>query len=108
MTDTLSPAPAFEAALTRTFGAREDFFRALTHALRRRCGGRVYLSVLCDGTLALFGLANGVPCPGETVLELAASASPCSEATLSLRVRVVDWRHCARRYEEILAAHQGR
>ncbi len=107
MTNPLSPAPAFEAALTRTFGAREDFFRVLAHALRRRCGGRGYHSVLCGGTLALFGLANGVPCPGEAVLALAASASPCSEELLSLRVRVVDWRHCARRYEEILAARQA-
>ena len=41
MTDTLSPAPTFDAALTRTFGAREDFFRVLAHALRRRCGERV-------------------------------------------------------------------
>ena len=108
MTDTLSPAPTFEAALTRTFGAREDFFRVLAHALRRRCGGRVYLSVLFGGPRALFGLANGVPCPGEAVLDLAVSASPCSEEMLSLRVRVVDWRHCARRYEEILAARQAR
>ena len=108
MTDTLSPTPTFDAALTRTFGAREDFFRVLAHALRRRCGGRVYLSVLCDGSLALLGLANGVPCPGEAVLDLAASTSPCSEEMLSLRVRVVDWRHCARRYEEILAARQAR
>ena len=108
MNDTVSPAAAFEQALTLAFGPREEFSRVLTHALRRRCGGRVYLSVLCDGTLALFGLANGVPCPGEAVLDLAASASPCSEEMLSLRVRVVDWRHCARRYEEILAARQAR
>ena len=58
MDDTFSPAPTLEAALTRTFGPREEFFRVLTHALRQRCGGRVYLTLLSDGSLALLGLSG--------------------------------------------------
>ena len=83
MDDTFSPAPTLEAALTRTFGPREEFFRVLTHALRQRCGD--------------------TDCPGDVLLDIAAPLAPCGEEALALRVSVIDWRHCARRYEEVLA-----
>ena len=47
MNDTVSPAAAFEQALTLAFGPREEFSRVLTHALRRRCGGRVGVPCGC-------------------------------------------------------------
>ena len=103
MDDTFSPAPTLEAALTRTFGPREEFVRVLTHALRQRCGGRVYLTLLSDGSLALLGLSGDTDCPGDVLLDIAAPLAPCGEEALALRVSVIDWRHCARRYEEVLA-----
>ena len=103
MNDTVSPAAAFEQALTRAFGPREEFSRVLAHALRRRCGGRVCLTLLPDDSLVLLGLAGGAPCPGTVLLDVAAPLSPCSEEALALRVRVIDWRPCAQRYADALA-----
>lgn len=103
MNDTVSPAAAFEQALTRAFGPREEFSRVLAHALRRRCGGRVCLTLLSDGSLVLLGLEGGAPCPGTVLLDVSAPLSPCSEEALALRVNVIDWRPCAQRYAEALA-----
>lgn len=103
MNDTVSPAAAFEQALTRAFGPREEFSRVLAHALRRRCGGRVCLTLLSDGSLVLLGLEGGAPCPGTVLLDVSAPLSPCSEEALALRVSVIDWRPCAQRYAEALA-----
>ena len=94
----------FEAAILRDFGEREDFERVLTHALRRGCGGRVLLSLMADDTLWLICTRAEADPLGAVLLDLAAPAAPCTEEALTLRVRVIDWRHCARRYEEVLAA----
>lgn len=103
MNDTVSPAGAFEQALTLAFGPREEFSRVLAHALRRRCGGRVCLTLLPDESLALLGLDGGAPCPGTVLLDIPAPAAPCSEEALALRVSVIDWRPCAHRYSQLLA-----
>ena len=94
----------FEAAILRDFGEREDFERVLTHALRRGCGGRVLLSLMADDTLWLICTRAEADSLGAVLLDLAAPTAPCTEDALALRVRVIDWRHCARRYEEVLAA----
>ena len=87
----------FEAAILRDFGEREDFER-------RGCGGRVLLSLMADGSLRLTGTKDPDIAFGAVLLDLTAPVVPCSEESLALRVRVIDWRHCARRYEEVLAA----
>ena len=69
----------FEAAILRDFGEREDFERVLTHAL--------------DPDIAF----------GAVLLDLTAPVVPCSEESLALRVQVIDWRRCARCYDEALA-----
>ena len=38
-----------------------------------------------------------------TLLDLTAPVVPCSEESLALRVQVIDWRSCARCYDEALA-----
>ena len=38
-----------------------------------------------------------------TLLDLTAPVVPCSEESLALRVQVIDWRRCARCYDEALA-----
>ena len=86
----------FEAAILRDFGEREDFERVLTHALRRGCGGRVLLSLMADGSLPDIAF-------GAVLLDLTAPVVPCSEESLTLRVQVIDWRRCARCYDEALA-----
>ena len=93
----------FEAAILRDFGGREDFDRVLTHALRRGYGGRVLLSLMADGTLVLIGTKDPDIAFGAVLLDLTAPVVPCSEESLVLRVRVIDWRRCARRYDEALA-----
>ena len=90
----------FEAAILRDFGEREDFERVLTHALRRGCGGRVLLSLMADGSLRLTGTNISF---GAVLLDLTAPVVPCSEESLALRVQVIDWRRCARCYDEALA-----
>ena len=85
----------FEAAILRDFGEREDFERVLTHALRRGCGGRILLSLMADGSLRLTGTKDPDIAFGAVV--------PCSEESLALRVQVIDWRSCARCYDEALA-----
>ena len=91
----------------RDFGGREDFERVLTHALRRACGGRVLLSLMADGTLALTGTRDPDITFGAVLLDLTAPVVPCSEESLALRIRVIDWRHCARRYEQALAQRES-
>lgn len=93
----------FEAAILRDFGEREDFERVLTHALRRSCGGRVLLSLMADGSLRLTGTKDPDISFGAVLLDLTAPVVPCSEESLALRVRVIDWRRCARCYDEALA-----
>lgn len=95
---------AFEAAILRDFGGLEDFERVLIHALRRSCGQRVLLSLMADDTLWLICTRAEADPLGAVLLDLAAPAAPCAEEALALRVRVIDWRHCACRYEEVLAA----
>ena len=95
---------AFEAAILRDFGGLEDFERVMIHALRRSCGQRVLLSLMADGSLRLTGTKDPDIAFGAVLLDLTAPVVPCSEESLALRVRVIDWRHCARRYEEVLAA----
>ena len=85
----------FEAAILRDFGEREDFERVLTHALRRGCGGRVLLSLMADGSLRLTGTKDPDIAFGAVLLDLTAPVVPCSEESLALRVRVIDWRRCA-------------
>ena len=77
----------FEAAILRDFGEREDFERVLTHALRRGCGGRVLLSLMADGSLRLTGTKDPDISFGAVLLDL----------------QVIDWRRCARCYDEALA-----
>ena len=103
MNDTVSPAAAFEQALTLAFGPREEFSRVLTHALRRRCGGRVCLTLLADGSLVLLGLEGGAPCPGTVLLDVSAPPSPCSEEALALRAAVRRGPRAARRYGKLTA-----
>lgn len=93
----------FEAAILRDFGEREDFERVLTHALRRSCGGRVLLSLMADGSLRLTGTKDPDIAFGAVLLDLTAPVVPCSEESLALRVRVIDWRRCAICYDEALA-----
>lgn len=93
----------FEAAILRDFGEREDFERVLTHALRRGCGGRVLLSLMADGSLRLTGTKDLDISFGAVLLDLTAPVVPCSEESLALRVQVIDWRRCARCYDEALA-----
>ena len=93
----------FEAAILRDFGEREDFERVLTHALRRGCGGRVLLSLMADGSLRLTGTKDPDISFGAVLLDLTAPVVPCSEESLALRVQVIDWRRCARCYDEALA-----
>ena len=93
----------FEAAILRDFGEREDFERVLTHALRRGCGGRVLLSLMADGSLRLTGTKDPDIAFGAVLLDLTAPVVPCSEESLTLRVQVIDWRSCARCYDEALA-----
>ena len=93
----------FEAAILRDFGEREDFERVLTHALRRGCGGRVLLSLMADGSLRLTGTKDPDIAFGAVLLDLTAPVVPCSEESLALRVQVIDWRRCARCYDEALA-----
>ena len=93
----------FEAAILRDFGEREDFERVLTHALRRGCGGRVLLSLMADGSLRLTGTKDPDISFGAVLLDLTAPVVPCSEESLALRVQVIDWRSCARCYDEALA-----
>ena len=93
----------FEAAILRDFGEREDFEHVLTHALRRGCGGRVLLSLMADGSLRLTGTKNPDIAFGAVLLDLTAPVVPCSEESLALRVQVIDWRSCARCYDEALA-----
>ena len=76
----------FEAAILRDFGEREDFERVLTHALRRLTG-------TLDPDISF----------GAVLLDLTAPVVPCSEESLALRVQVIDWRSCARCYDEALA-----
>ena len=83
----------FEAAILRDFGEREDFERVLTHALRRGCGGSLRLTGTKDPDIAF----------GAVLLDLTAPVVPCSEESLALRVQVIDWRRCARCYDEALA-----
>ena len=90
----------FEAAILRDFGEREDFERVLTHALRRGCGGRVLLSLMADGSLRLTGTKDPDISFGAVLLDLTAPVVPCSEESLALRVQVIDWRRCARCYDE--------
>ena len=97
-----------EAAITRDFGGPEDFERVLTHALRRACGGRVLLSLMADGALRLTGTKDPDIAFGTVLLDLTAPVVPCSEESLALRVRVIDWRRCARCYEEALAQQADR
>ncbi len=97
----------FEAALLRDFGGREDFGRTLAHALRRSAGGQVYLSLMPDGALWLIGVQGGAPAAGTALLALSAPPLPVSERSLALRIAVIDWRHCARRYDA-LAARRAR
>ena len=80
----------------RDFGEREDFERVLTHALRRGCGGRVLLSLMADGSLRLTGTKDPDIAFGAVLLDLTAPVVPCSEESL-------DWRRCARCYDEALA-----
>lgn len=93
----------FEGAILRDFGEREDFERVLTHALRRGCGGRVLLSLMADGSLRLTGTKDPDISFGAVLLDLTAPVVPCSEESLALRVQVIDWRRCARCYDEALA-----
>ena len=93
----------FEAAILRDFGEREDFERVLTHALRRSCGGRVLLSLMADGSLRLTGTKDPDISFGAVLLDLTAPVVPCSEESLALRVQVIDWRSCARCYDEAFA-----
>ena len=90
----------FEAAILRDFGEREDFERVLTHARRR---GRVLLSLMADGSLRLTGTKDPDISFGAVLLDLTAPVVPCSEESLALRVQVIDWRSCARCYDEALA-----
>ena len=80
-----------------------DFERVLTHALRRGCGGRVLLSMMADGSLRLTGTKDPDIAFGAVLLDLTAPVVPCSEESLALRVQVIDWRRCARCYDEALA-----
>ena len=93
----------FEAAILRDFGEREDFERVLTHALRRGCGGRILLLLMADGSLRLTGTKDPDISFGAVLLDLTAPVVPCSEESLALRVQVIDWRSCARCYDEALA-----
>ena len=97
-----------EAAITRDLGGPEDFERVLTHALRRACGGRVLLSLMADGALWLTGTKDPDIAFGTVLLDLTAPVVPCSDESLALRVRVIDWRRCARCYEEALAQQADR
>ncbi len=80
----------------------------LTHALRRACGGRVLLSLMADGALWLTGTKDPDITFGTVLLDLTAPVVLCSEESLALRVRVIDWRRCARCYEEALAQQADR
>ena len=55
-------------------------------------------SVSLSGAAAVFeGTVDAV------LLDLTAPVVPCSEESLALRVQVIDWRRCARCYDEALA-----
>lgn len=96
-------ALSFEASLLRTFGPREAFRSALLHALRRCQGGYVYLTLMPDDSLRLYGLQGSAPCPGAPLLTLTAPAADVSEELLALRIDVIDWRSCAHRYDMLLS-----
>ena len=87
----------------RDFGGLEDFERVMIHALRRSCGQRVLLSLMADGSLRLTGTKDPDIAFGAVLLDLTAPVVPCSEESLALRVQVIDWRRCARCYDEALA-----
>lgn len=94
---------SFERSILRSFGSREEFRAILVHLLRRTRGGHVYLTLMPDDSLRLYGVQGGAPCPGIPLLTLTAPAAPVSEELLTLRVDVIDWRTCARRYAALLS-----
>lgn len=95
---------SFERSLLRAFGPREDFHAVLVDMLRRTRGGHVSLTLMPDDSLRLYGTRGGAPCPGVPLFTLTAPAAPVSGELLALRVDVIDWRTCARRYDALLAA----
>ena len=103
----IAAAPPFELALLRAFGAREELRAVLREALRRNAGGRVYLTLMADGTLRLLGSQGALPCPGAVLLDLGAPAAPAGNESLALRLDVIDWRACAHRYDVLAAQRAG-
>ena len=83
--------------------ARWSVLNTFEAAILRGCGGRVLLSLMADGSLRLTGTKDPDISFGAVLLDLTAPVVPCSEESLALRVQVIDWRRCARCYDEALA-----
>lgn len=91
----------FAAAMRRSFGEWEDFRAVLGCALRRAAGGEVALAQMRDKTLWLVIVRGGEETGGEELLSLNAPEEGVSEELIALRIDVIDWRLCARRYEAV-------